>query len=185
MFKASDLFKHTDKTRRILTSMQLGASGWTAHQVNPEELRGPQVFLYVWDRPTQWAWMCAVPLEVFEKVTADVRGLQAEWDGIRGHLARLINSASAGEPLEVATETELGILLSAYAGTTQVLGVARETGMRELHFVVLNYRANNLRDGKLRPFVLPSERAILPGHEFYSRVQEVVSLDSKRHPEWF
>lgn len=183
------LLASTAKTRKILTTVTLGAAGWQAGKVVPDQLIGPQVRLYVWDRPTGWAWTCSVAREDFLRIASESSGKKANWDAIRGCVAYVVARAAGGSPPAPVSstdwETQLAVLLSAYAGSTQTWAAAGKLAEGG-HFVVLNYRPATVADGKLRPFVLGgAAEEIVSAEEFMDRVREVEGIDLQRHPEWF
>lgn len=95
-----------------------------------------QVYLYLWDQASQWSWMCSVPVADFVTITAKARKAKSEWENLRGALAQVIHDALQQPDLEQSTEMtdkignpliwadSLGLILSAYIGTTQTFEVA-------------------------------------------------------------
>lgn len=178
-----DMFSQILKTRVHLTAMTLGASGWQAGQVNPALLAGPLVRLYVWDRPSNWTWMCAVPKASFDDLAQKALQRKDMWEAIRGGVAYLIQQTADKSP-SADWEQQLGQMLTAYAGTTQTLEAARGLPSGG-HFIVCNYRKAGEADGKLRPFVLSdSSPEPLSVPAFHQAIKTVLALDQERHPEW-
>lgn len=186
------LLRQTADTTAILTKMKQRAAGWDCHKVNPEHLTGPMAYLYTYDRPTGWTWMCAIPVDTFQQLTQAAKADAKSWPAVRGGLAYVLQSSANGTPVPEAEgldwEAQLGCLLAAYAGTTKVLDVA--AGMPNGgHFIVLNYRRARSQpeaEGLLRPAALP-EKATGPltYQEFMGRVEQIAGIDQGRHPEWF
>lgn len=185
----TELLNHSRKTRVILETLTLQAAGWTPGTLNAIPLTGPQIKLYVWDRPTNWAWLCSVPAPFFRDAVRHARLHDKDWADIRGIVAYLVAQAATGTPPPTVSghdwEHQLALGLSLYAGTTQTLAAADDL-QQGGHFCVSNYRRAGERDGKLRPFVLggPPD-AVVPADDFCTMVQEVQSMDLARHPEWF
>lgn len=193
-----EMLAHKNKTTTILTSMILDAKGWSAGKIDPEVVPLPPVYLYAWDRPTNWAWMCSVPLEFFASVTAKVRRDQRDWQAIRGALGKTLNTCATLTDMSAQSELAaengkalswselLAFLLCAYAGTTKVLEVSGPTQPHG-HFLTLHYRKDQAQpDGMLRPFVAPARTAApLDSDIFLGMVDQVVRMDLQRHPEWF
>lgn len=182
------LLEQTLKTRAILTTMTLTASGWSADIKDEQALAGPMIRLYVWDRPSEWCWMCAVPRDAFLLVARASQAAPANWELYRAAVAiHLFEAArgSAAATFGADWEHQLAAALSAYAGTTQTWKAADELAEGG-HFIVCNYRATLLeRDGRLRPFVAPGGDSALPADGLLEVIEQVVAIDQKRHPEWF
>lgn len=184
------LLKHTRKTQTILTSLKHGAAGWKIGKHNPEHLEGPTVGLYLYDRPTDWAWVGIVPLESFHQATRTAQANPNLWEALRGGLAHVASNVANGTPVPDQCghdwEEQLAIFLAAYAGTTQVLRLAEGLPAGG-HFIVLNYRASREQhEGILRPVVLPGPVTDpLGSAEFTARLRQVMAIDRGNHPEWF
>lgn len=181
-----------DQASAFITTAAASAAGWAARTHDPRVAAAPSVLLYVWDRVTNWTWVCSTPCEVFGRLSlAASRESAAGVAAIRGGLGQAIWRAATGqpppEPADVSWEIELGSLLASYAGTTQVWQVTdrlREGG----HFIVLYYRQPTQSDGMLRPFALPvasGGRDLLSVTDLRKIIGSVSAMDRERHPEWF
>lgn len=192
-----NLLAHNHKTTTILTSMTLDTQGWKAGEIDPAVVPRPPVYLYAWDSPTKWAWMCSVPVEVFEAITSKARQNQGDWESIRGALGQTLSKCATLPELSAPSTTPnsagtmlswselLAFLLCAYAGTTKVLEVSGPLKAHS-HFLTLHYRKKPARpDGMLRPFMAPAGYAApLISDTFLGMVDQVVRMDLQRHPEW-
>lgn len=183
------LLQHTRKTQTVLTNLKQGAAGWKTGKVIPEHLGGPLMCLYIYDRPTDWAWMCAVPLDSFHQAARLSQASPALWEALRGGLAHIVANVANGTPVPPQQghdwEEQLAIFLAAYAGTTHVIQRAAGFPVGG-HFIVLNYRASRDElEGLLRPVAAPGPtREPLPSVEFMARLQQVMDIDRINHPEW-
>lgn len=72
------------KTKSFLTSMQLEAAGWQEKMLDRQAAAMPAVFLYAFDLPTEWIWMCSVPLGHFVRMSEHAAAETAAVDDIRG-----------------------------------------------------------------------------------------------------
>lgn len=86
------------KTKAHLYSATLGAAGWNANIADAEIASWPQVFLYIFDRPTEFTWMVSISLDTFAKLSfnasKDIKNIQAVRDGLQ-HI--IFGSAGDGE----------------------------------------------------------------------------------------
>lgn len=185
------------KTKSALSSMTLAASGWNQGTLNIERTIGPMTFLYVYDKPTGWTWMCMVPRETFleasEKALQDFKAHPDRIAAVRGGVAYLIAEVAtratvgAGTPSGAPPDWEqrLGMLLTAYAASTKTYEAAN--AMRDGgHFVVLNYRRQGEQEGVLRPYALrDTNNEIVAADVLQASISQVTGVDQQRHPEWF
>ena len=184
------------KTKVIINSITASASGWASSINDPQKLVGPLIFLYVYDRPTEFTWMCAMQRDVFseltQKVLTDIAKRQNMVAEIRGGLARIIQEAAGGRVPSSNTpaagnewELQLAYLIAAYASTTKTFEVAK--GMAGGgHFVVLNYRHKDDMDGMLRPFAMhDTDNSMMSHANLMNSIAQVIEVDDKNHPEWF
>lgn len=196
MSKISDeLRRHFEKTNSILKSATASAAGWDATVHNQSELSGKQVFLYVWDQPTDWLWMTSVSVMQFHKVTEQSSRDQKLKESIVGSLGHLIALCAAGRFPEKHNgqtwEDQLGLMASIYAGTTRTyehLDRLVDGG----HFLVLNYHKplgiNPKSDFtcSLRPAgAISGTNEPLTVEDTVAKIQQVLAIDQERHPEWF
>jgi len=181
-----------DQASAFITTASADAAGWSAQVHDARAAAGPSVLLYVWDRTSDWIWVCSTPCDVFTRLSvAASREAPGGVDAIRGSLGQSIWRAATGKceglAPDVPWETELGSLVALYAGTTQVWQMTdrlKEGG----HFIVMYYRQATESDGMLRPFALPvgaKGRDVLPVDELREVMQSVCAMDLARHPEWF
>jgi hypothetical protein len=184
----TDLVSQHWKTKAFLVSAELHALGWSAADLNPEFLIGPVVSLYVWDQPTQWVWACTVPADAFVEISSAAHRAPSLWDAYRHGLGHAILDALASTSSSDWKVT-LAIALCAYAGTTQTWALSDRL-QHGGHLAVLQYRRNaDVRDTYLRPFVPPhcpdQLNRLLPAPAFLRTINQVLSIDQARHPEWF
>lgn len=183
---AKTIEKHSLKTHAILKSSEMTASGWDSNIVDPLITAGPQSFCYVWDQATQWVWMCSASREGFNEITnKSSKMLDHKIQEIRGSLGYVIGQCADKTINDKDWETNLGIFLAAYAGTTKVWKAAdkmKEGG----NFIVLNYRELGASESMLRPFIIPDVgNAALNKEDLMDRIHTVFEMDQSGHPEWF
>lgn len=187
------------KTKGILSSMTLGAQGWSAHSVDPEQLSGPQVYLYVLDYETSWSWMASVQLEVFQQVAEKFKSMPHEWATLRGMLGKSIEQqaenakrVTAQPPSPAAAhpgrpqqwEQELAMMVTGYAGTTKT-GNTPGAIRPGCHFLMHRYTTRD-NTPLLRPYLTgPEDTGPLTAERFFMLVGHVVGLDREAHPDWF
>ena len=180
------------KASAVITSACASASGWDAQVHNAAAAAAASVLMYVWDSATGWVWVCSVPSERFTAESQRASRARPEVvQAIRSDLGNTIYRVATGLATEPTDEGQwenlLGMLLAAYAGTTQVWQVTK--GLHDGgHFVVLFYREKGREHGNLRPFALPraaTGRDVLPVEWLRGAIREVEKMDRARHPEWF
>lgn len=184
------LFKGYAQTKGHITSAVMGAAGWDMHRYDAVAASGPQVFLYVFDKPTGFIWMASVSREEFSKASTQASKDNDLVQPSRDSLVHvLFHAASCKPPAPIDGcdwEHQLGMLLAIYAGTTRTWEQAdrfRAGG----HFIVLNYRNSGTdENSKLRPFaVANTNNTALSAEDLQGYIKQVMGMDMGRHPEWF
>lgn len=177
------------KTKKLIAESLVRSAGWTPSVRDVAISSAPQIFLYVWDMPSDWVWMCTASLEEFRKLSRAAQDGAVEAETVRGLLGSVIGAAADGRPpqeqCDMDWEEQLGLALSLYAGGTTTYKAANgfpEGG----HFIVLNYRSAGARTSKLRPFAAPGRAQVpLSPEVLLAHKAQVLALDRGRHPEWF
>lgn len=183
------LLKGFGRTKRHLTSAVIGAAGWEIRQFDAEASSGPQVFLYVFDKPTGFTWMGAIPRDEFVRISTLSSREPNKIDAVRNGLTGLLYHAAATDASMPDCghewELQLATLMSAYAGTTKTW-VEASRMLDGGHFVVLNYRISAASENSmLRPFVLRDTGSVLSVERLQECIQKVLERDLDVHPEWF
>jgi hypothetical protein len=177
------------KTKTFLSDMELQAAGWRQSMHDVKTATGPRVNLYVYDLATKWVWMCTLSRTEFVRISQAGHDTPEEVGPVRAGLSAVIcDAAEARTPAPMvgaSWEQQLGGLLAMYAGSTRTWELANKFADGG-HFIVLNYRQAGQRHGLLRPLALrPDADAVLPVALLQSTVEQVLTLDRERHPEWF
>ena len=181
-----------EKSSAFVTSAYANAAGWSVDIHDPRAAAARSVLQYVWDSASGWIWVCSVPCDVFARASlAASRESPADVDAVRGSLGHAIWLAATDQATDptsgVSWGIELGSLLAAYAGTTQVWQVTNHL-QDGGHFIVLYYRDPSRAVGILRPFALPASakgRDVLPVADLREVIRSVSAMDRARHPDWF
>ena len=181
-----DLYKGSLLTRGRIETMQLGANGWNAGHMCPENLVGPLVYLYLWDDLTSWAWVCSIQQSAFDKVAKEAIKDKPRWQDIRNGLSAVIAMVTRpGAVLDEDTANTLALLATSYAATTSTFELADHL-KRGGHFFILNYRVAGTTSGLLRPVARPAgEPGVIPAAEYLGMIDTVHAMDMENHPEWF
>jgi len=177
------------RTLGHIQTATLGAGGWDVKVLDAALVAQKQVFLYYFDRSTEFVWMAGIPIALFQKLGEFVKSqnekdIQLLRDSVQ-HFT--VEAISLGAKLNWSeTEEQLGVSLAAYAWTTQTIEIA--SGLKEGgHFFVINYRKNgDKKHGKLRPFCLVDESGEpLSVSDLMETLQSAMNVDKVNHPEWF
>jgi len=178
------------QTKKHLTTAVLGAAGWDIRQFHGEASSGPQVFVYTFDQPTGFVWMCSMPRVRFVEVTTEISKKPKMYEAIRSGLLFVLFGAVSGNLPPPSSggdwEQQLGLLLAFYAGTTRTLELANKM-QGGGHFIVMNYRkSKDEKESNLRPFVLADTgNTVLSADALAGYIEQVMEIDQVRHPEWF
>jgi hypothetical protein len=178
------------RTKAFLTEMSFKAAGWNPVLHDAHASSEPTVYVYCYDAPTKWSWMCTVPVTSFLKTSQAGFEDTEHTEDFRGGLSFVMANAAEGIPPaqsdELDWERQLAVLLTLYAGGTQIWQMVNRFADGG-HFIVLNYRKPGSRDGMLRPAALPPQpnESIISSEYFRALVEQVMAQDRNRHPEWF
>lgn len=185
----NDLARHFERTQALRHTTIMSASGWDAVVHDAAVTAGPMIYGYVWDQPTGWIGMCSYARQDFLDIARQAFGHKQQLTtDLRISLGHAINCFADGQELPewngLAKHDQLGLLLNAYAGTTQIWQVAGQLASGG-HFVAMNYRKTGGAH-LLRPFAIPDpSNQVLPASDLQERIREVLVMDRQRHPEWF
>lgn len=189
MVDIEKLLKDFGETKKHITSAVLGAAGWEMRQFDALS-SGPQVFLYIFDKPTGFTWMGAIPRDEFIRISLRSARTPNKVNAVRNGLSAVIYDVA---PKVVADgdggddwELQMATLIAAYAGTTKIWAMNNHMAGGG-HFIVVNYRESAAsEDSMLRPFAIPgSPNSALPIGRLQESIEQVVLIDHEMHPEWF
>lgn len=160
---------------RVKTTITvMNATGWKQGFINEEYVGVDAVFLYVFDRPSQWIWACSIPKESFDAVLVESK--KFKMDDIVACCEALIQK-SAGK--DDGAKNNLALALSGYIGMTKVYGLTNN-GQTTRHFAVIRY------GDLIRPFAMNGPaRHLVDAASVLQTMREIVRMDSANHPEWF
>lgn len=182
-----DIKKGVAQSKAFIATNTLSATGWQARTVNPEGLLGEQVYLYVWDRESNWAWSCSLSLEQFNYYATKSAEDLSQASKYCDTLAAAIREISTGRaPTSIGDDWEslLAMLVSAYAGTTKTWELSKRMSQGG-HFFVCHYSRTN-SSALLRPAVrVDQANSILPAAAFWQTIKAITDKDRESHPEWF
>lgn len=150
-----------------------------------------QVYVYLWDRPSEFLWLAAIPRSLFVTVALKGSSLsEQEQATIRNGLAVSLNKlVESGNSLSLDDDEELGLLCAMYAGSTKAYALAEDFPDGG-HFLILHYRSDAFSsDGRLRPAAIQHKGELpctpLPPESINEMVHSICQKDWRRHPEWF
>lgn len=177
------------KVRRMLCESQLNAAGWKVGLIDPASVVQEMTYCYIFDNPTGWIWMCAIPRDIFVDLCSKENTSPNSDNSIVQSLSYLIARCADGKKNPdvdgIDWERQLGFLTNAYARMTQCWGLANKN-KAENHFAVINYRKPRASNGTLRPFMVSS--AASPGVIQYDMFREmvggIIARDRQHHPDW-
>lgn len=166
---------------------KFGMDGWNLKIRDISIACGSSTFVYVYDHPSRWTWMAAIPREVFSKIAGIGEALSpVESELARGGLmaaAAVLESSDTSKTVEA--ERWLGISLALYAGGTRTYRSA-DRFVSGGHFCVILYRSPSKRSiTTIRPFAVPAQRSEpLNVHQLLGNVECVLEHDRQRNPQW-